>query len=80
MNVTEASSSGDTDVGDRRVHADYLMKIGMRLKAGELTEAEAAKKLGLSADELTEVLSGKSSELTVTKIWKYLDLQQTERQ
>jgi predicted XRE-type DNA-binding protein len=86
MNVIEASSSGvheahsDTDAGDRRIKAEYVMKIGMLLRAGKLGEAEAAQKLGLSHEEMNEVLNGQLSELTVAKISEHVDLLQNERQ
>ncbi|MET0847124.1 MAG: XRE family transcriptional regulator [Pseudomonas sp.] len=61
-------SSGDADAGQMRAKAEYLMKIGMLLDTGQLGKAEAAKRLGLSAGELDEILDGNVRDLTVAKI------------
>ncbi|RON32086.1 hypothetical protein BK664_28600 [Pseudomonas brassicacearum] len=62
-----------------RGKSEYVMKIGLLLETGRLSKTEAAQKLGLSQEELNEMLRGKFRDLTVTKISEYLDLLQDER-
>jgi predicted XRE-type DNA-binding protein len=64
----------DIDVGLARGKAEYVMRIGMLLENGDLGKAEAAQKLGLSQEELDEMLQGRLGDLTMTKIQEYLDL------
>ncbi|WP_123368716.1 XRE family transcriptional regulator [Pseudomonas brassicacearum] len=67
------------DAGEMRGKSEYVMKIGLLLETGRLSKTEAAQKLGLSQEELNEMLRGKFRDLTVTKISEYLDLLQDER-
>ncbi|RON53052.1 XRE family transcriptional regulator [Pseudomonas frederiksbergensis] len=64
----------DIDAGLARGKAEYVMRIGMLLENGDLGKAEAAQKLGLSQEELDEMLQGRLGDLTMTKIQEYLDL------
>jgi predicted XRE-type DNA-binding protein len=61
-------SLGNADVGQMRAKAEYLMKIGMLLDTGQLGKTEAARRLGLSAGELDEILDGNARDLTIAKI------------
>jgi predicted XRE-type DNA-binding protein len=70
---------GYPDAGEMRAKSEYVMKIGIFLETGRLSKTEAAQKLGLSQEELNEMLRGKFRDLTVTKISEYLDLLQDER-
>ncbi|KJZ47673.1 hypothetical protein VC34_04680 [Pseudomonas fluorescens] len=62
-----------------RAKSEYVMKIGIFLETGRLSKTEAAQKLGLSQEELNEMLRGKFRDLTVAKISEYLNLLQDER-
>ncbi|RON41201.1 XRE family transcriptional regulator [Pseudomonas frederiksbergensis] len=64
----------DIDAGAARGKAEYVMRIGMLLESGDLSKTKAAQKLGLSQQELDEMLQGRMGDLTVTKILEYLDL------
>ncbi|WP_223491003.1 XRE family transcriptional regulator [Pseudomonas sp. A-RE-19] len=85
MNENDESHCGvdDTtnsaDAGELRAKAEYVMKIGLLLEAGQLTRAQAAQRLGLSLEELDEILHGKFRDLTIAKISEYPDLQVGER-
>ena len=70
---------GYPDAGEMRAKSEYVMKIGIFLETGRLSKTEAAQKLGLSQQELNEMLRGKFRDLTVTKISEYLDLLQDQR-
>ncbi|MGH8330862.1 MAG: XRE family transcriptional regulator [Pseudomonas sp.] len=70
---------GYPDAGEMRAKSEYVMKIGIFLETGRLSKAEAAQKLGLSQEELNEMLRGKFRDLTVAKISEYLNLLQDER-
>ena len=67
------------EAGERRAKAEHVMKIGMLLETGRLSQTEAAQRLGLSQEELDEILSGKFRDLTVAKISEYLNLLVDER-
>ncbi|MNL61391.1 hypothetical protein D3C87_1853050 [compost metagenome] len=60
-----------------RTKSEHVMKIGLMLESGQLSKTEAAQKLGLSVEELNEILRGKFRELSVEKISNYLDLLKT---
>ncbi|KJZ63050.1 hypothetical protein VD17_25330 [Pseudomonas fluorescens] len=62
-----------------RAKSEYVMKIGIFLETGRLSKTEAAQKLGLSQEELNEMLRGKFRDLTVAKISEYLNLLLDER-
>ncbi|RON24083.1 hypothetical protein BK663_20825 [Pseudomonas lini] len=62
-----------------RAKAEHVMKIGMLLETGRLSQTEAAQRLGLSQEELDEILSGKFRDLTVAKISEYPNLLLDER-
>lgn len=62
-----------------RAKAEHVMKIGMLLQTGHLSQAEAARRLGLSEEELNEILQGRLHDLTVAKISEYLNLPVDER-
>lgn len=62
-----------------RAKAEHVMKIGMLLETGRLSKTAAAQKLGLSEEELNEILCGKFHDLTVAKISEYLNLPVDER-
>lgn len=85
MNEIDGSNScvyealGYPDAGEMRAKAEYVMKIGMLLETGQLDKTEAAQRLGLSQEELSEILRGKFRDLTVAKISEYLNLLQDER-
>ncbi|MHC8370818.1 XRE family transcriptional regulator [Pseudomonas sp. MDT1-85] len=85
MNEIDGSNSsvydalGDPDAGEKRAKAEYVMKIGLLLKTGRLSKTEAAQRLGLSQEELDEILSGKFRDLTVAKISENLNLPVDER-
>ena len=64
----------DVDGSERRAKSEYVMKIGLLLETGRLDKTEAAQKLGLSEEELDEMLRGKFRDLTVAKISEYLNL------
>ncbi|MDN3224555.1 XRE family transcriptional regulator [Pseudomonas nunensis] len=64
---------GDPDAGEMRAKAEYVMKIGMFLETGRLSQDEVAQKLGLSQEELNEMLRGKFRNLTVANISEYLN-------
>ncbi|WP_207247701.1 MULTISPECIES: XRE family transcriptional regulator, partial [unclassified Pseudomonas] len=51
-----------------RAKAEHVMEIGMLLETGRLSQAEAAHRLGLSEEELNEILRGEFCDLTVAKI------------
>ncbi|MGF6112562.1 XRE family transcriptional regulator [Pseudomonas sp. ADAK2] len=70
----------DIDAGVARGKAEYVMRIGMLLDNGDLSKTEAAQKLGLSEEELDEMLQGRLDDLTVTKILDHLDLLKGETQ
>ena len=65
---------GYPDAGEMRAKSEYVMKIGIFLESGRLSKTEAAQKLGLSQEELNEMLRGKFRDLTVAKISEYLNL------
>jgi predicted XRE-type DNA-binding protein len=65
---------GYPDAGEMRAKSEYVMKIGILLQTGRLNRTEAAQKLGLSQEELNEMLRGKFRDLTVAKISEYLNL------
>ena len=85
MNEVDGSDScvyeelGYPDAGEMRAKSEYVMKIGILLETGRLSKTEAAQKLGLSQEELNEMLRGKFRDLTVAKISEYLNLLQDER-
>lgn len=85
MNEIDGSNSnvydalGDPDAGKMRAKAEHVMKIGLLLKTGRLSKTEAAQRLGLSQEELDEILSGKFRDLTVAKISEYPNLLVDER-
>ncbi|RON23330.1 hypothetical protein BK660_07790 [Pseudomonas brassicacearum] len=56
-----------------RAKSEYVMKIGILLETGRLNRTEAAQKLGLSEEELNDMLRGKFRDLTVAKISEYLN-------
>lgn len=58
--------------GGMRAKAQYVMRIGLLHKTGHLSNAEAAQKLGLSQEEMTEMLRGQRPDRTVAKISQYL--------
>jgi predicted XRE-type DNA-binding protein len=64
---------GDPDAGEMRAKSEYVMKIGILLETGRLDKREAAQKLGLSEEELNDVLLGKFRDFTVAKISEYLN-------
>lgn len=70
---------GNPDAGEMRAKSEYVMKIGIFLETGRLSKTEAAQKLGLSQEELNEMLRGKFRDLTVAKISEYLNLLLDER-
>ncbi|UVM53216.1 hypothetical protein LOY38_07540 [Pseudomonas sp. B21-015] len=51
----------------------------MLLETGRLSQAEAAHRLGLSEEELNEILRGECCDLTVAKISEYTNLLLDER-
>ncbi|KZN20333.1 hypothetical protein A1D17_21780 [Pseudomonas fluorescens] len=57
-----------------RAKAGHVMKIGLLLQNGRLSKTEAALRLGLSQEELDELLSGIFRDLTVAKISEYPNL------
>ncbi|MBK5415853.1 XRE family transcriptional regulator [Pseudomonas sp. TH31] len=61
------------DTAEMRAKAEYVMKIGMLLETGHLSQDEVAHKLGLSQEELSEMLRGQFRDLTVAKISEYLN-------
>jgi predicted XRE-type DNA-binding protein len=63
----------DAEVGEMRAKAQYVMKIGMLLETGHLSQAEVAQQLGLSQEELSEMLLGQFRDLTAAKISEYLN-------
>jgi predicted XRE-type DNA-binding protein len=65
---------GYPDAGEMRAKSEYVMKIGILLETGRLNRIEAAQKLGLSEEELNDMLRGKFRDLTVAKISEYLNL------
>ncbi|UVK97530.1 helix-turn-helix domain-containing protein [Pseudomonas sp. B21-048] len=65
--------------GSRRAKAEHIMKIGLLLETGRLSKTEAAQRLGLSQEELDELLRGKFNDLTVAKISEYPSLLPDER-
>ncbi|PQP00077.1 hypothetical protein C5612_24340 [Pseudomonas frederiksbergensis] len=81
MNEIDGSNKARSypDAGEMRAKAEYVMKIGMLLESGRMSKPEAAQKLGLSGEELSEILHGKFRDLTVAKISEYLDLLVGER-
>ncbi|WP_237884113.1 XRE family transcriptional regulator [Pseudomonas sp. PGPR40] len=85
MNEIDGSNScgyeapGCPEAGERRAKAEHVMKIGLLLHTGRLSKTEAAQRLGLSREELDEILSGKFRDLTVAKISEYLNLLVDER-
>jgi len=64
---------GTPDASDMRAKSGYVMKIGLLLESGQLSESDAAQKLGLSGEELKEILRGKFRDLNVAKISEHLD-------
>jgi len=60
------------EAGGMRTKAQYVMRIGLLHKTGHLSNTEAAQKLGLSQEELSEMLRGQRCDLTVAKISEYL--------
>jgi len=62
------------DAGEMRAKSEYVMKIGILLETGQLNRTEAAEKLGLSEEELNEMLRGKFRDFTVAKILEFLNL------
>jgi len=64
---------GYRDAGEMRAKSEYVMKIGILLETGRLNRTEAAQKLGLSEEELNDMLRGKFRDLTVAKISEYLN-------
>jgi predicted XRE-type DNA-binding protein len=70
---------GYPDADEMRAKSEYVMKIGILLETGRLSKTEAAQQLGLSQEELNEMLRGKFRDLTVAKISEYLNLLQDER-
>ncbi|MHC8363428.1 XRE family transcriptional regulator [Pseudomonas sp. LS2P72] len=54
---------GNPDAGEMRAKSEYVMKIGILLETGRLSKTEAAQKLGLSQEELNEMLRGKFRDL-----------------
>ncbi|WP_080932067.1 XRE family transcriptional regulator [Pseudomonas fluorescens] len=85
MNEVDGSDScvyealGYPDASEMRAKSEYVMKIGIFLETGRLSKTEAAQKLGLSQEELNEMLRGKFRDLTVAKISEYLNLLLDER-
>jgi predicted XRE-type DNA-binding protein len=79
MNEIDGSNSsvyealGYPDADEMRAKAEYVMKIGMLLETGHLSQAEVAQKLRLSQEELSEMLHGQFRDLTVAKISEYLN-------
>ena len=65
---------GCPEAGEMRAKAEHVMKIGLLLQNGRLSKTEAAQRLGLSQEELDELLSGKFRDLTVAKISEYPNL------
>ena len=65
---------GCPEAGEMRAKAGHVMKIGLLLQNGRLSKTEAAQRLGLSQEELDELLSGKFRDLTVAKISEYPNL------
>jgi predicted XRE-type DNA-binding protein len=65
---------GYPDAGEMRAKSEYVMKIGILLETGQLNRTEAAEKLGLSEEELNEMLRGKFRDFTVAKILEFLNL------
>jgi predicted XRE-type DNA-binding protein len=80
MNEIDGSNSGVykalgyPEAGEMRAKAEHVMKIGLLLETGRLSKTEAAQRLGLSQQELDEILSGKFRDLTVAKISEYPNL------
>ncbi|EJN23132.1 hypothetical protein PMI36_02840 [Pseudomonas sp. GM79] len=70
---------GYPEAGEMRAKAGHVMKIGLLLQNGRLSKTEAAQRLGLSQEELDELLSGKFRDLTVAKISEYPNLLLDER-
>ncbi|KJZ43477.1 hypothetical protein VC35_20735 [Pseudomonas fluorescens] len=56
-----------------RAKSECVMKIGLLLESGRLSKTDAAQKLGLSAEELNEILRGKFRDLSVEKISGFLE-------
>jgi predicted XRE-type DNA-binding protein len=85
MNEIDGSNScvyealGYPEAGEMRAKAGHVMKIGLLLDTGRLSKTEAAQRLGLSQEELDEILSGKFRDLTVAKISEYTNLLLDER-
>jgi predicted XRE-type DNA-binding protein len=69
----------DRDASTLRANAEFVMKIGMLLETGRLDSTEAAEKLGLTREELDEMLRGESSDWTVAKISEHLNQPRDER-
>jgi predicted XRE-type DNA-binding protein len=64
---------GIPDADDMRAKSECVMKIGLLLESTRLSKADAAQKLGLSAEELNEILRGKFRDLSVAKISGFLE-------
>jgi predicted XRE-type DNA-binding protein len=85
MNEVDGSNSsahetlGYGDAGAMRAKAEYVMKIGMLLETGHLSQAEVAQQLGLSQEELSEMLCGQFRDLTPAKVSQYLNRLKGER-
>lgn len=78
MNEIDGSDScvyqalGSPDASEMRAKSEYVMKIGILLKSGLLSQAEAAQKLGLTSEALNEILRGKFRDLSTGQISDYL--------
>lgn len=64
---------GIPDAGDMRTKSECVMKIGILLESGQLSKTGAAQKLGMSIEELNEILRGKFRDLSVAKISGFLE-------
>jgi predicted XRE-type DNA-binding protein len=77
IKVTKSSGNVFADLGvpnadEHFVKAEIVLSIAARIKAKKLTQAEAAKVMGLSQPDVSKLLRGNFAGYTLDRLFSYL--------
>jgi predicted XRE-type DNA-binding protein len=67
-NVWDALYEDPDEANDHKKRSDYLILIQARLYGQSGTEADKAKRFGLSADQVRDLMKGKINNLSLPKL------------
>jgi predicted XRE-type DNA-binding protein len=63
---------GLPDAEEHYVKAELVLRLGRAIKALKLTQQAAAKRIGATQPELSKILNGKFSEVSIERLIRFL--------